>query len=269
MNSSPSAYVPVPTYKLEPSIEVALFVTCLVDSFRPSVGFAAVNLLEQTGCKVVIPNEQTCCGQPAYNSGDSHSSKKIALSVIQTFQRFRFVVVPSGSCAGMIKHHFPSLFEEGSELKQQARELAEKTFELTDFVFQREAVLSTSEHAPSIYYHDSCAGLRELNIKQQPRELLKQHSKASTVESRNSEVCCGFGGLFCVKYAEVSNQMVEKKYRTIEASGAEWLVAGDVGCLLNMAGKLSREGSAVRTFHVAEVLANMTDRPGFAEPEKS
>ncbi|UPY37313.1 (Fe-S)-binding protein [Sediminicoccus sp. KRV36] len=240
---------------------IALFVTCLVDLYRPSVGFSAIKLLEDAGCEVVVPLSQTCCGQPAFNSGDRASAQDIARQVIEAFLPYDYVVAPSGSCAGMIAHHYPSLFAESDpEARGRAEALAAKTHELVSFLTD---VLKLSRVEASydgtITYHDSCAGLRELGIKAQPRRLLETVQGLAIQELAEPEICCGFGGTFCVKYPEISTRMVSDKVRDITATGADTLLAGDLGCLLNMAGRLKREGSGIRVRHVAEVLAGMTE----------
>ncbi len=245
---------------------VALFVTCLVDFFRPTVGFAAVRLLERAGCRVEVPRAQTCCGQPAYNSGDRADTKAIARQVIDAFSGYDYVVAPSGSCAGMLRKHYPALFKDDPDLAPRAEALAARTHELVAFLADvLRAPPPAGGFAGRVTYHDSCSGLRELKIKAQPRALLRGQAGLELVEMQDPEVCCGFGGTFCVKYPEISNQMVEAKARDIEASGADLLLAGDLGCLLNMAGKLKRRGARVQVRHVAEVLAGMTDGPAIGE----
>jgi len=247
---------------------VALFVTCLVDLFRPSVGFAAVRLLQDAGCRVEVPQAQTCCGQPAYNSGDRADARAIARQVIDAFSGFDYVVVPSGSCAGMISQHYPALFDDEPDYRARAFALAERSFELTAFLHD---VLGVRElrgaFAGRVTYHDSCSGLRELNVKSQPRALLKSLG-AEIVEMRDAETCCGFGGTFCVKYPDISNAMVGDKIKDAAATGADLLLAGDLGCLMNMAGKASREGARIKLRHVAEVLAGLTTQPAIGEAEK-
>ncbi|MBC7432262.1 MAG: (Fe-S)-binding protein [Rubritepida sp.] len=239
---------------------VALFVTCLVDLHRPSVGFAAIRLLEDAGCDVEVPQAQTCCGQPAYNSGDRATAQAIARQVIRAFRGYDHVVAPSGSCAAMIAHHYPALFESSDPAALgEARELAARTHELTAFLHD---VLGATPN-PTRYegvaaYHDGCSGLRELGVREQPRALLAGVAGLQLRELVERDVCCGFGGTFCVKYPEISTRMVSDKTRDIAASGADTLLAGDMGCLLNLAGRLSRQGSTVRVRHVAEVLAGMT-----------
>jgi L-lactate dehydrogenase complex protein LldE len=246
--------------------KVGLFVTCLVDLFRPAVGFAALKLLKDAGCVVEVPETQTCCGQPAYNSGDQADARALARSVVAAFEGCDYVVVPSGSCAGMIKTHYPALLADDPQFLERAKKLAAKTFELVSFLADVLGVASVSaSHAGSVTYHDSCSGLRELGIREQPRRLLKTVAGLELRELPEADVCCGFGGTFCVKYPEISNAIVEKKTAQIAATGAETLLAGDLGCLLNMAGKLKREGRATKTRHVAEVLAGMTDAPAIGE----
>ena len=241
---------------------VALFVTCLVDLFRPSVGFASMKLLEDAGCDVEVPLAQTCCGQPAYNSGDRADARAIAENTIAAFEGFDYVVAPSGSCAGMLKKHYPGLFAGDQNWEMRARIFSEKVHELVSFLVDvRGVTASAATLEGSVTYHDSCSGLRELKIREQPRQLLRTVQGLDLLEMRDPDVCCGFGGTFCVKYPDISNAIVEKKTETIDATGAGILLAGDLGCLMNMAGKLKRQGSKVEARHVAEVLAGMTDGP--------
>ncbi len=239
---------------------VGMFVTCLVDFFRPSVGFAAIKLMEEAGCEVEVPASQTCCGQPAWNSGNRASAKAVARTLLDIFEDYDYVVAPSGSCAGMIRFQFPELFGDEGEAATRARALAEKTHELVSFLVDVLEVKTVTASFPrTITYHDSCSGLRELGIKNQPRTLLNTVEGLSFEEMADSESCCGFGGTFCVKYPELSDRMVGDRVKEIEKSGAEVLLGGDMGCLLNMAGKLRRLGSNIEVRHVAEVLAGLTN----------
>jgi L-lactate dehydrogenase complex protein LldE len=248
-------------------LKVGLFVTCLVDLFRPEIAFACVKLLEDADVEVFAPKQQTCCGQPAYNNGDRSDTKIIARQVIQLFEGYDYVVVPSGSCGGMISRHYPTLFDDDNEMASRANALAKKTYELTAFLVDVLQIKNISQHFPNtVTYHDACSGLRELNIKKQPRALLSQVADIKLNEMQDTEVCCGFGGTFCVKYPDISNKMVSNKVKTIQATDADVLLAGDLGCLMNMAGKLKREGSAIKVMHVAEVLAGMTDTKGVGDP---
>jgi L-lactate dehydrogenase complex protein LldE len=243
-----------------PRPQVALFVTCLVDLMRPSVGFAAVKLLEDAGCDVAVPAAQTCCGQPAYNSGDSKDAASIARTVIRAFEGFEYVVAPSGSCVGTISVHYPEMFKDDAKMARRARDLAGRTYELTTFLADVMKVGPIAGRHPAVAtYHDSCSGLRELGIHRQPRALLAGIEGLQLKEMTTGETCCGFGGLFCVKYPEISEKMVDVKVDDIEASGADTLLGGDLGCLMNMAGRLTRRGLNVKVRHVAEVLAGMTD----------
>ena len=251
-----------------PKPRVALFVTCLVDLIRPSVGFAAVKLLEDAGCTVEVP-VQTCCGQPAYNSGDRGTTRDLAERMIEAFRGYDYVVAPSGSCAGMVKAHFPELFADDPNWLPKADALAARTYELTSFLVDVMGVTQVdSPFRGEVTYHDSCSGLRELGVRAQPRLLLKSIPDLTLVELPESDVCCGFGGTFAVKYADISNAIVEAKAENIAATGAPVLLAGDLGCLLNMAGKLQREGRGVQVRHVAEVLADMTAQPGIGDPAR-
>ncbi len=249
------------------SPRVALFVTCLVDLFRPSVGFAAIRLLEHAGCRVEVPRRQTCCGQPAFNSGDRRTAEAIARHLIRQLETYDFVVAPSGSCAGMLRVHLPELFDEDAAMKARAQALSERCHELVSFLVDVMGVQEVAARFPtSATYHDSCSGLRELGVKSQPRRLLAGVDGLELVEMAESEVCCGFGGTFCVKYPEISTRMVTNKAERIEETGAELLLAGDMGCLLNMAGLLKRRGSTVQVRHVAEVLAGDIATPAIGEP---
>ena len=249
---------------------MALFVTCLVDLFRPTVGFAAVKLLEEAGCVVEVPRAQTCCGQPAYNSGGRRHAEAIARQVIDAFTGYDYVVVPSGSCAGMIRQHFPEMFADNPAMLPRARELAARTWELVSFLVEICGIDHVAaEWRRSVTYHDACSGLRELGIKEQPRRLLASVVGLELRELPGAELCCGFGGTFCVKYPDISDKMVSDKADAIAATGAEAVLAGDLGCLLNIAGKMARQGRAIDVRHVAEVLAGMTAAvPTFGAPRR-
>jgi L-lactate dehydrogenase complex protein LldE len=237
---------------------VALFVTCLVDLHRPTVGFAAIRLLEEAGCLVEVPRAQTCCGQPAYNSGDRATTRELARGILDAFGGYDYVVVPSGSCGGMLREHMPHLFDNDPNTKARAEAVASRTYELVSFLTDVMGVTKVSGgYAGIVTYHDSCAGLRELGVKAQPRSLLAAMPGIALREMADPEICCGFGGTFCVKYPDISVRMVDDKIRDVAGTGADTLLAGDLGCLLNMAGRLSRQGSAVKVRHVAEVLAGM------------
>lgn len=238
-------------------MRVGLFVTCLVDLMRPRIGCAALKLLEAADCEVVIPSSQTCCGQPGYNSGDRTPAKALALKVLREFAGCDYVVVPSGSCAGMIREHYPRLFQDEPQQLEKISELARRTYELTDFLVN----VAKLQNVPggfhgSITYHDSCSGLRELGVKSQPRQLLAKMPGLQLKEMQDCETCCGFGGTFSVKFGDISTRMADNKCNAIQASGAAAVVLGDLGCMLNIEGRLRRRGdNKTRVLHVAEILA--------------
>ncbi len=245
---------------------VGLFVTCLVDAMRPEIGFAAIRLLEDAGCDVEVPTRQTCCGQPAYNSGDDVSTAAVARQVIAAFEPFDHLIVPSGSCAGTIQHGYPALLASDAEWGPRAARLAEKTHEIISYLVDiRNYTPGRLRLEGSATYHDSCAGLRELGIHDQPRRLLATVDSLEMRPLDGENVCCGFGGMFCVKYPAISNAIVDEKADAVERSGADMLLAGDLGCLMNMAGKLNRRGSKVRCFHTIEILAGGGDGPAIGE----
>ncbi len=239
-------------------MRVGLFVTCLVDLMRPRIGFAALKLLKAAGCEVLLPSKQTCCGQPAYNFGDPDATRLLALKLLHEFSDCDYVVVPSGSCAATVRVHYPQLFKDRPELKEIER-LSARTYELTDFLV-RIAGLSRipGEFAGTLTYHDSCSGLRELGVQAQPRALLAKLPDAHLVEMRDATVCCGFGGTFSVKFGDISTRMADNKCNNITESAADALVAGDLGCLLNMEGRLRRRGDdKTAVYHIAEILAGV------------
>ena len=248
---------------------VALLVTCLVDLFRPSVGFAAVKLLEDAGCTVEVPRAQTCCGQPAHNSGDRADTRAIATQIISAFEGYEAVVAPSGSCGGMLSHHYPGLFDDDPAMKLRAENLAGRSHELMAFLVDVRGVSRVDAFCDkAVTYHDSCSGLRELGVKAQPRTLLGTVEGLRLAELPGAEICCGFGGTFGVKYPDISDKMVSDKIADIAGTGADCVLAGDLGCLLQIAGKLSRAGSRIEARHVAEVLAGMTDTvPAIGKPK--
>lgn len=248
-------------------MKVGLFVTCLVDLVRPNIGFATLKLLEDAGCDVMVPDTQTCCGQPGYNSGAREISQQLARKVLAEFKDCDYVVAPSGSCSGQVKvHYVQDLFRDAPEAERiEFEKLAAKWYELSDFLVKVLKVASTRATVPApfpqnITYHDSCAGLREIGIKQQPRTLLVQNGCALT-EMNDAEKCCGFGGTFSIKLGEISTRMADNKCVNIGVTGADALVGGDLGCLLNIEGRLRRNGdNKTKVYHFAEVLAGMTQQ---------
>jgi len=247
---------------------VGLFATCLVNAMRPSVGIASLQLLEEAGCRVEVPLAQTCCGQPMFNSGDTRGAAKLARLFVECFEPFDYVVIPSGSCAGMTKAHYQEALADDPPWAERARKLATRTWEITSFLTD---VMHFVPRGRSVQatatYHDSCSGLRELGVFSQPRALLQQVQGLEMRKLEGSDVCCGFGGTFCVKYPAISNGIVDEKAVAVERTGADLLLGGDLGCLMNMAGKLSRRKSPVRVMHTVEVLAGMAGAAAIGEAE--
>ena len=245
---------------------VALFVTCLADTIRPRLGFAALQLLEQAGCDVEVPRAQTCCGQPAFNSGDTAGGAALARRMIAAFEGYDWVVTPSGSCAGMIRAHYTEALADDPAWLPRAQALAARTYELLSFLVDIRGWRPEGVALPATAtYHDSCSGLRELGILQQPRALLRGVDGLQMRPLTGNDVCCGFGGTFCIKYPAIADAIVGEKAAAIEATGADLLLGGDLGCLMNMAGSLHRRGSRVRAFHAAEILAGMGGGPAIGE----
>jgi len=250
-------------------MNVALLVTCLVDLFRPQAGFAAIRLLERAGCTVVVPPDQTCCGQPAWNSGDRKTAQAIARRAIEIFEPYDRIVVPSGSCAGMLGKHYPEIFDAADPWQARAAALAAKTVELTRFLAETgiAATIAAQDSEPTVAValHDSCSALRETGSAEAARQLLRMLGGIELHDLADPGACCGFGGTFCVKYPAISDDMVTRKARDIAETGAAMLTSCDLGCLLNIAGKFSRDGTEMRCFHIAEILAGMTDGPAIGE----
>jgi L-lactate dehydrogenase complex protein LldE len=238
-------------------MRVGLFVTCLADLMRPSIGFAALRLLESGGAEVIVPHGQTCCGQPGYNSGDREGAKVLAAKLIGEFEGCDYLVSPSGSCSGMIRTHYADLLRDDPALLTRASALAEKAYELTDFLASVLKLASVpGKFNGTVTYHDCCAGLREMGVKRQPRELLAKVAGAELREMADCEACCGFGGTFSIKFGEISARLADNKCRNIADSGADAVVLGDLGCILNIEGRLRRKGDVkTRVLHVAELLA--------------
>jgi len=239
-------------------MKVALFVTCLVDQFCPNVGMATVEVLRRAGCEVTFDDRQTCCGQPAFNTGYRKGARKFAKRFIEIFQNpeTEAIVSPSGSCTAMVKH-FHELFPDEAEWQERANSVAAKTHELGSFLVN---VLGIDDVGAisncKATWHDACHGLRDLGIYAEPRRLLKKVKGIEFVEMENADVCCGFGGTFSVKYPEISAGILDNKIEMIEQSGADTVVACDASCLMQIGGRLSRIGSKVQTKHLAEILAS-------------
>ena len=244
---------------------VALFVTCLADLFRPSVAKATLELLEASGFTVDVPLQQTCCGQPQYNSGDYESARQIARQTIALLEPYDAIVIPSGSCSGMLVEHYPKLLD--GQWRDRATALSGKVFELTQFLATHGNYPNSKEPREPIAYHDSCAGLRELGIRDEPRDLLEK-AGVEVRELDQRDVCCGFGGTFCAKMPDISAKMSDDKLESVRRSGATTVVGGDLGCLLALAGRARREGRDLQFFHVAEVLAGKAVGPGIGEDDR-
>ncbi len=242
-------------------MRVGLLVTCLVDVMRPEIGFSALKLLEAAGCEVVVPESQTCCGQPAYSGGNKDAARDLAAKFLDEFEGFDYVVTPSGSCGGTIRTHYEDIFAGHPALLARYARIKERVFELTDFLvnvakLDQLPVATAGAFRGTVTYHDSCSGLRELNVERQPRALLAKRDGVELKEMQHARQCCGFGGSFAVKYGDISAAIVDEKCENIHASGADAVVLGDLGCMLNIEGRLRRTGdTTTRVLHVAQVLA--------------
>jgi L-lactate dehydrogenase complex protein LldE len=236
---------------------VSLFVTCVVDQLFPKVGLAMVEVLERLGYEIDYPEAQTCCGQPAFNSGFRSEAREVARYFLSVFKDAEYVIVPSGSCASMIAHHFPDIFQKEPESLAAAKALAPRVFEFSTFLTEVAKVEDVgAELHEVVTYHDSCHALRELGIKQGPRRLLRSVRGLELREMDIAEECCGFGGAFSVKFDELSGAMARQKLESVLRTGATTVVSIDSSCLMQLRGALSRAGSPVRTMHLAEVLAS-------------
>lgn len=245
-------------------MRVSLFVTCIVDQLWPSVGTSTVEVLRRVGCEVDFDEKQTCCGQPAFNTGYRDPARDLARRFIEAYESnpADAIVAPSGSCTAMIQH-YEDLFEDSAEWRGRARAIADRTHELSAFLIN---VLGVDDVGASfsgrVTWHDACHGLRELGLKSEPRRLLAKVRGAEVVELANAESCCGFGGTFSVKYPEISVAIVDQKVDAIEEAGVDAVISADASCLMQIGGRLSRRGSSVRAMHLAEVLAS-------TDPERS
>lgn len=237
-------------------MRVALFVSCLVDQLWPAVGRATVAVLERAGCAVDFDPRQTCCGQPAFNSGHRAEARAVASHFLDVFADAEAIVVPSGSCTAMIRH-LPGLFAQDAASRDRAERAAEHVHELGSFLVNVLGVDDLGARFPGrATWHDACHGLRELGLKDEPRSLLRRVRGLELVELGGAESCCGFGGMFSVKYPELSTAILDEKLGELDGRGVDAIVSGDVSCLTQIAGRLERTGSAVRTLHLAEVLAS-------------
>ena len=235
-------------------MKVSLFITCVCDMFSPEVGKDTVELLEKVGCDVDFPTAQTCCGQPAYNSGYLESSKKGMIQIMKAFKHSEYIVGPSGSCIGMI-NAYPDIFKGDARWEQLAIETANKAYEITQFLVEVIQVTDIkSNFKGRVTYHPSCHMTRILGVKDAPKILMNQIDGLELIELDNQEDCCGFGGTFAVKNNVISEEMVKEKSSHITATEADYLVGGDMGCLMNIGGRMSREGKAIKVVHITEIL---------------
>jgi L-lactate dehydrogenase complex protein LldE len=235
--------------------EATLFIPCLVDAVYPEVAEAVVTLFRHLGLSVRYPTDQTCCGQPAYNSGYLKEARTAARHFIEVFENAGDIVCPSGSCVDMVRHHYPQLLAEDGHWQHRARNIASRTYELTEFLVD---VLDLADIGACfegrVTYHDSCHLLRGLRVQKQPRQLLAGIEGLEFIEMKDSDYCCGFGGTFAVKYPDISTAMVDDKVQHIIDTGAEVVTGGDMGCLMNIEGRLHRLGASVKALHIAQLL---------------
>lgn len=244
-------------------IKASLFVTCIIDQLYPQAGVSAVNVLRRLGVEVDFPMDQTCCGQPLYNAGFAKQSRKLAKRVLESFKESEYVVVPSGSCAAMMKVFFPDLFRDDPTLSNQAEALAGKVYEFSQFLNDVVGVdQAVGSQAGTVTYHPSCHLLREMDVKDQPLAVLGRVQGLRVEELPNAETCCGFGGSFAIKFPHISEGMLGDKISNIEATGAESVVSCDMGCLMNIEGALTRKGSSIKVRHLAEILDQAELSPG-------
>ncbi|WP_022663658.1 (Fe-S)-binding protein [Desulfospira joergensenii] len=235
---------------------ITLFIQCIVDGMYPEAGEAMVTLFRRLGFTMDFPEDQTCCGQPAFNSGYRKEARKAAKHFIRVFENSEVIVCPSGSCVAMVRHHYPELFRDDPVWLERAEAVGKKVFELTEFIVD---ILNIEDvggaHTGKVTYHDSCHLLRTLGIKEQPRSLIRKIKGIEFVEMKNSDHCCGFGGAFSTKYPDISTAMVAEKVQNILDTGADTVVGCDMGCLMNIQGYLNRNNHPVRVMHIAQLLA--------------
>jgi L-lactate dehydrogenase complex protein LldE len=238
------------------NIKVTLFIQCLVDAIFPPVAEAMVRLFQLLGLSLECPTEQTCCGQPAFNAGYRWEARTAAKRFLDIFEDAEHIVSPSGSCVHMVRHHYPALFLEDPNRRKRAEQIASRTYEFTEFLVDVLRVADVGARFDGrVTYHDSCHLMRGIGVREQPRRLLRHVAGAEFVEMKNSDYCCGFGGAFAVKYPDISGAMVDEKVDHIRDTGARVVVGCDTGCLLNIAGAMSRRRLSVKAMHMAEFLA--------------
>jgi L-lactate dehydrogenase complex protein LldE len=236
-------------------MKISLFIPCFIDQLFPEVGISTVRIFEKLGHDLDFPSQQTCCGQPAFNSGYWDDAREVARRFLDIFSEAEVIVSPSGSCTTMVRHFYGKLFQDTPDFKLAAK-IASKTYELTEFLVKKLNVtdLNASFHG-KVAWHDACHGLRELHLKDEPRQLLKNVRNLELIEMKNCETCCGFGGTFSVKFPSISTAMDEVKIDSLEESGAEYVASGDSSCLMQMGGLLKKRKSKIKPIHIAEILA--------------
>lgn len=236
-------------------MKASIFITCLADSIYPNVGESMARLLDHLGVELDFPEGQTCCGQPAFNSGYRNEAREVAKTLIEAFDKSEYVIGPSGSCVGMIQHYYPMLFEGDPKWEDRAKRLVNKTYELTQFIVNVIGKTNIGAHyEATATYHPSCHATRILGVKNEPMALLKEVQGLKLIDLPFKEDCCGFGGTFAVKMHDVSGAMVAEKAQHVQETGAEVLVGVDMGCLMNIGGRLRYEGAPVKVKHLAELL---------------
>jgi len=240
------------------AMRVGLFVTCLVDQMWSTIGTSTVEVLRRAGCSVEFDERQTCCGQPAFNTGYRTEARRVAQRFIELCEESNAeaIVSPSGSCTAMV-HHYPALFPDDQHWRERALSLAARTFELSSFLVRKLKIDDVgARFTGRVTWHDACHGLRDLNVRDEPRQLIKHVRGTEFVELENADACCGFGGTFSVKYPEISAAILHQKIDAIELAGVDAVISGDASCLMQIGGRLSRIGSKVRVMHLAELLAS-------------
>ncbi len=238
-------------------MKVQLFIPCYIDQLYPETGFNTIKILEKAGCEVIYPENQTCCGQPAYNSGYWDESRKLAEKFLIDFKEDIPIITPSGSCSGFVIHHYPKLFKEDNKGLENAKIIGARIFELSDFLVNH---LKKTDFGArfnhTVTFHDSCSALREYGIKDEPRALLNEVSGLKLIEMEESETCCGFGGTFSVKNEAISTAMVDKKTINAIATGAEFIVSTEASCLMNINSYCQKNNLPIKGIHLADILAS-------------
>ena len=237
-------------------MKVQIFIPCFIDQLYPETAFNMVKVLEKAGCTVVYNSEQTCCGQPAFNAGFREESREVCLKFLEDFSGTDYIVSPSASCTGFIRNYYPTLFADSAYLKE-VKQTGKRIYEFSSFLVN---VLGIEDVGASLYgkatYHDSCAGLRECRIKEEPRKLLSRVKGLELLEMNDVETCCGFGGSFAVKFETISVAMADQKVSNALQTGADYIISTDLSCLMHLDGYIRHKGYPIRTMHIADVLAN-------------